>query len=148
MAASTSATSSYKVFLMYKTSLSNDYEKLVPIKSYPDIGGTPELLDASTLEDKFKVYAQGQQDNGSMEFLCNYIKSEFSDVSALDDGAEHDFAIWFGGTEQNDGTITPVGDDGKWSFKATLSVMVNGKGVNEVKEYTITLALTSQPTFA
>ena len=41
MAASTSAISSYKVFLMYKKASGSTYEKLVDIKSYPDLGGTP-----------------------------------------------------------------------------------------------------------
>ena len=42
------ATSSYKSFLMYKKSGAT-YEKLVDIKDYPDIGGSPETLETTTL---------------------------------------------------------------------------------------------------
>ena len=80
MAAATSPTSSYKTFLMYKATSGADFTKLVPVKSVPDLGGSPELLDASTLEDKFKVYAQGQQDNGTMQFTYNYTKADFTNV--------------------------------------------------------------------
>ncbi len=37
------ATSSYKTFLMYKKA--SAYEKLVDIKDFPDLGGSPEMLE-------------------------------------------------------------------------------------------------------
>lgn len=147
MAASTNPTSSYKTFLMYKATSGASYSKLIAIKSYPDLGGAPEQLDASDLESKFKHYVQGIQDNGTMDFLANYTKANYEAVKALDDGGttSYAFAIWMGGTESN-GTLTPTGDDGKFAFDATVSVYVNGKNVNEVREMTITLSLQSDIT--
>ena len=43
------AISTYKVFLMKKTS--ETWSKLIDIKDFPDLGGSPELLETTTLSD-------------------------------------------------------------------------------------------------
>ena len=48
------ATSSYKSFLM-KKGTGDTYEKLVDIKDYPDIGGSPETLETTTLSDSMQT---------------------------------------------------------------------------------------------
>ena len=52
-------TSSYKTFLMQKKNTA--YEKLVDIKSFPDLGGAPELLETTTLSDSMQTYIEGIQ---------------------------------------------------------------------------------------
>ena len=66
------ATSSYKSFLMYKKS-GETYEKLVDIKDYPDIGGSPETLETTTLDEtEYKTYIDGLKDlGGALEFTFN-----------------------------------------------------------------------------
>lgn len=130
------AISTYKVFLMKKTS--NSYEKLVDIKDFPDLGGAPEMLETTTLSDGAQTYIPGIQSQEALEFTANYTKADFDTLKALE-GQEVDFAVWFGGTVAA-GVATPTGSDGKFGFKGQLSVFVVGGGVNEVVDMTISIA--------
>lgn len=140
------ATSSYKSFLMYKPSSKSDYEKLVDIKSYPDLGGAPELLETTTLSDKMRTNILGIQANENMDFTCNYTKEDYTKIQALE-GTEQDLAVWFGGTESG-GVVTPTGSEGKFSFKGNVSVYANGAEVNAVRDMTVTAAASTPITFA
>lgn len=140
------ATSSYKSFLMYKPSSKSDYEKLVDIKSYPDLGGAPELLETTTLSDKMRTNILGIQANENMDFTCNYTKEDYSKIQALE-GTEQNLAVWFGGTESG-GVVTPTGSEGKFSFKGNVSVYANGAEVNAVRDMTVTAAASTPITFA
>ena len=131
------AISTYKVFLMKKGESGNDYSKLIDIKDFPDLGGSPELLETTTLSDKMQTYIPGIQSNDALEFTTNYTKADYTKLAALAD-TEEDYAVWFGGTEA-EGVVTPDGSNGKFSFKGKLSVHVNGGGVNEVVDMTITI---------
>lgn len=131
------ATSSYKSFLM-KKGTGDTYEKLVDIKDYPDIGGSPETLETTTLSDSMQTYINGIQSSEAMEFTINYTSEVYDTISKMAD-IETDFAIWFGGTETG-GVVTPTGDEGKFSFKGFISIKVSGKGVNEVREAVISIA--------
>lgn len=126
----------YKVFLMKKGEGST-YSKLIDIKDFPDLGGSPELLETTTLSDKMQTYIPGIQSNDALEFTTNYTKADYTTLAALAD-TEEDYAVWFGGTEA-EGVVTPDGSNGKFSFKGKLSVHVNGGGVNEVVDMTITI---------
>lgn len=130
------ASSTYKSFLMMKNT--STYEKLVDIKSYPDLGGTPELLETTTLSDNMTTNIMGIQSLDALEFECNYTLEDYTKLKALE-GAEKEFSVWLGGTESA-GKVTPTGDDGKFDFKGQLAVYVNGGGVNEVRNMTISIA--------
>ena len=130
------AISTYKSFLMQKES--SAYKKVVDIKEFPDLGGAPETLETTTLSDKMQTYIPGIQSLDSLEFTANYTLEEYKALKAME-GTEKDFAVWFGGTESGD-TVTPTGDNGKFKFKGSLSVFVNGGGTNEVVEMTINIA--------
>jgi hypothetical protein len=114
------------------------YEKLVDIKSYPDLGGTPELLETTTLSDNMTTNIMGIQSLDALEFECNYTLEDYTKLKALE-GAEKEFSVWLGGTESA-GTVTPTGEDGKFDFKGQLAVYVNGGGVNEVRNMTVSIA--------
>ena len=51
------AISTYKAFLMVKKN--DSWENLVPIKEFPDLGGSPERLQTTTLSDKAHTYIAG-----------------------------------------------------------------------------------------
>ena len=54
------AISSYKTFLMKGTGTSEiTWSKLIDIKDYPDLGGTPEMLETTTLSDGSQTYIPG-----------------------------------------------------------------------------------------
>ena len=130
------AISTYKSFLMYKKT--STWEKLVDIKSFPDLGGAPELLETTTLSDSMTTNIMGIQSLDALEFECNYTKEDYSRLKAME-GAETEFAVWLGGSEAG-GVATPTGSDGKFEFKGQLSVYVNGGGVNEVVNMTVSIA--------
>ena len=130
------AISTYKIFLMMKKNTS--YEKLIDIKDFPDLGGSPEMLETTTLSDKMQTYIPGIQSLDALEFTANYTKEDFTKLKALE-GLEHEFAVWFGGTEEAN-VLTPTGTDGKFQFKGQLSAFPVGGGVNEVVDMTVTIA--------
>ena len=130
------AISTYKSFLMYKKS--STWEKLIDIKSFPDLGGAPELLETTTLSDSMTTNLMGIQSLDALEFECNYTLEDYTKLKAME-GTVADFAVWLGGTETG-GVATPTGADGKFAFKGQLSVYVNGGGVNEVVNMTVSIA--------
>ena len=130
------AISTYKVFLMKKET--DAYKKLVDIKDFPDLGGSPEMLETTTLSDKMQTYIPGIQSLDALEFTANYTKADYTSLKALE-GEENEYAVWFGGTESDD-TVTPTGSEGKFKFTGALSVYASGGGVNEVVDMTITIA--------
>lgn len=130
------AISTYKIFLMQKNT--SAWEKVVDIKEFPNLGGTPEMLETTTLSDKMQTYIPGIQSIDALEFTSNYTLADYKKLKALE-GQDKEYAVWFGGTEAGD-TVTPTGSDGKFKFNGQLSVFPVGGGVNEVVDMTITIA--------
>jgi hypothetical protein len=117
------------------------YEKLIDIVSYPDLGGAPEMLEATTLSDPMTVNVLGIQSLDALEFECNYDLDKYTELKAME-GQDKEFAVWLGGTESK-GVVTPTGSDGKFEFGGQLAVYVNGGGVNEVRKMTVSIAATT-----
>jgi hypothetical protein len=99
------AISTYKSFLMHKNA--SAWEKLVDIKSFPDLGGAPELLETTTLSDSMTTNILGIQSLDALEFECNYTKEDYTRLKEME-GEDMDFAVWLGGTEAG-GVATPTG---------------------------------------
>ena len=127
------AISTYKVFLM------KGHEKLVDIKDFPDLGGTPEMLETTTLSNGAQTYIPGIQSIEGLEFTANYDKEDYTKLKALE-GTATEYGVWFGGTAGTGGEITPDGSEGKFTFSGYLTVHVSGGGVNEVVDMIITIA--------
>lgn len=135
------AINTYKIFLMMKTKPQTGdpaWEKVIDIKEFPDLGGSPEMLETTTLSDSMQTYIPGIQSLDALEFTCNYTLADYKKLKGLE-GVENEFSVWFGGTETN-GELTPTGSDGKFNFKGQLSAYANGGGVNEVVNMTVTIA--------
>lgn len=131
------ATSTYKTFLMHKKE--STYEKLIDITEFPDIGSDPEMLETTTLSDKMKTFILGIQGNEGLNFSANYDHTSYLALKELE-GKDEGYAVWFGGTEGTDGTVTPTGSEGKFSFNGELSAHPTGGSVNEVRGMSITIA--------
>lgn len=140
------AISTYKVFLMHKTSSESTYTKLIDIKEFPDLGGEPEMLETTTLSDKMQTYIAGIQSMDGLTFSSNYDMAEFKKLKALE-GKKESYAVWFGGTEGG-GVVTPDGSNGKFVFDGELSVYPVGGGVNEVVGMNVTIAPSTPITFS
>jgi hypothetical protein len=134
------AKSTIGTFLMIKSGTGSTWEKLIDIKDYPDLGGSPERMQSTTLSNKQHTYELGVQDIGEMQVTANYESEEYDRIKTYDDDEEHDFAFWFGGEESADGTMEPKGTDGKFSFKGKLTCYVSGGGVNEIRNIMISLS--------
>lgn len=132
------AISTYKVFLMESTDGKTTWSKVIDIKDFPDLGGTPEMLETTTLSDGMQTYIPGIQSLDALEFTSNYTLEDYKKLKGMK-GTEKHFAVWFGGTESGD-TVTPTGTDGKFKFKGQLSVYPVGGGVNEVVDMKISIA--------
>ena len=126
------AISTYKSYLMHKNA--STWEKLIDIKSFPDLGGSPELLETTTLSDPMTTQIMGIQSLDALEFECNYTLADYTRLKEME-GEDKEFAVWLGG----DGSA-PTGEDGKFAFNGQLSVYVNGGGVNEVVGMTVSIA--------
>lgn len=135
------ATSTYMTFLMHKKSTGDTWEKLIDITEFPDLGTDPEMLETTTLSDRMQTFIMGIQGNEAMTFNTNYDKTGFTALKALRNKVEQ-YGVWFGGTEEEDGTVTPTGTEGKFNFSGQLNVRVTGGGVNEVRGMAITIAPT------
>ena len=132
------AISTYKVFLMESTDGKTTWTKVIDIKDFPDLGGTPEMLETTTLSDGMQTYIPGIQSLDALEFTANYNLEDYKKLKDMK-GTDKHFAVWFGGTEAGD-TVTPTGTDGKFKFKGQLSVHPVGGGVIEVVDMKITIA--------
>ena len=131
------ATSTYKTFLMHKKD--STYEKLVDITEFPDLGSDPEMLETTTLSDKMQTFILGIQSNSGLSFSANYDHTAYLALKALA-GKTESYAVWFGGTEGDNGEVTPDGSEGKFAFDGQLSAHVKGGSANEVRGMAITIA--------
>ena len=143
------AINTYQTYLMHKASAASEYSKLVDIKDFPDLGGAPDMLETTTLSDPMQTFIKGIQtlDSSGLQFTCNYTKSDFTTLKALESDADHSFAVWFGATTSNS-VDTPTGSDGKFEFKGSLSVYPQGGGVNEVVNMLVSIAPSTKITFS
>ena len=138
MAAATAPISTYKTYLMYKaSSAATQYQKLLDIKSFPDLGGEPERIDVTTLSDKLRKYTPGVQVLSSFQFTANYIAADYTKMVGLE-GKQTEYAIWVG-AETSNNVDTPNGENGKWSWTGDVSVFKAGGDVNAAQDMTITM---------
>ena len=139
------ASSTYQTYLMIGTVVGPGalgYDKLVDIKSYPDLGGSPELLETTTLSDPMRTNILGIQANDSMEFTCNYDATDYNTVKALEGEMQY-LSVWFGGWDEEEQSFFPDEADARFNFRGYLSVHANGGEVNAVREMTVTVAVST-----
>ena len=141
------ALSTYKTYLMYKTSASSDYAKLVDIKNVPAIGSERNTIEVTSLTDDMEQFIPGIKRVGDgFQFTANYDQDKYYDIDQMGVETEYDFAIWKGGT--GEGTnATPTGADGKWSFKGRIAVGTSEGDVDAAFEMTITVYPSTSVTF-
>lgn len=120
--------------LKYATTSSGSFTQLCKIKSYPDLGGAPENLETTDLEDTMQTFVPGVQSLDQMEFTCNYNPTDYAAVvNAIPSSGEIFYQLEFGTS----------GTDGKFQWSGTHSVRVTGGDVNSVREMVITITPSS-----
>lgn len=101
--------------------------KLCRIKTYPQLGGEPEQIETTDLEDTMQTFVPGVQQMETMQFTINYEKEAYDSIKTRIATDEY-FQLEFGAS----------GVDGIFSWKGEISTFVNEGEVNGVREATIT----------
>lgn len=128
--------STYQTYLMYRTTTSGTFDKLIDITSFPDLIPPKEQIDITTLSDYMRVYINGIGDTGGeMQFGANYTAANYQAVHALE-GHQYEYAVWFGASG-DEGSEVPDGHNGKFTWTGDISAGISGGGVNEAVGMTI-----------
>ena len=107
--------------------------QLCKIKSYPDLGGSPESLESTDLEDTFQTFVPGVQSIDQMEFTANYTPEGYESLAESADTEQY-YAL-----EMGDG-----GSQGRFIWRGQHSVRVSGGDVNAVRELVVTVTPSSK----
>jgi hypothetical protein len=98
---------------------------LTNLQEIPELGGTAESIEITTLADPAHMYTDGILNYGdSLDFKFLYEKAQFSQLAALDDSQS-----W----------KVELPDDSTCSFTCTCSVKLDGVGVNAALTYTLSI---------
>ena len=79
--------------------------QICPIKSFPALGGAPDQIESTDLENTMQTFVAGVQSIDTMEFTANYTKAIYTAAKA-NDGTEGTFELVFG---QEQGTAKWTG---------------------------------------
>ena len=122
--------------LSYKAGGGSTYTDLTNLQEIPDLGGSADSVEVTTLADDAHMYINGLLDYGdSLDFTFLYEKTQFTTLSGLS-GAQN-WKVTLPGT----GGMTAT-------FDAEASVRLNGVGVNDAITYTLSLKPSSAIAFA
>lgn len=114
--------------------LSLGEKELTNLQEIPDIGGTAEAIDVTTLADGAYVYTDGILNYGdSLEFKFLYEKEQFAELEALEDASQWKVSLPDGAT---------------CSFSGTSSVRLDGVGINAAITYTLAIKPNSEMVWA
>lgn len=109
------------------------YTLLKDLQEVPELGGTPNKIDVTTLDNDSKVYMKGLVDYGDLSFKFLMATEQFDTLSALT-GVK----FWK--------VHLPQGLDAK--FTGEPSVKIDSNGVDAAQTYTLDIALNSKITFS
>ena len=129
-------TLSQGIKLSYKSGSGSSFTDLTNLQEIPDLGGSADSVEVTTLADSAHMYINGLLDYGdSLDFTFLYEKAQFTTLNGLS-GAQS-WKVTLPGT----GGMTAT-------FDAEASVRLNGVGVNDAITYTLSLKPSSAITFA
>lgn len=110
------------------------FTKLTSIKDFPDLGGAPDQVEITDLDDDVQKFLLGVQSMSALEFTANYVPDEYDKLSAMADGTIRKFCVAFGET----------GQYGIFAWEGQLAVWVVGGGVNAAREMRISISASSK----
>ena len=122
--------------LSYKAGSASSYTDLTNLQEIPDIGGSADSVEVTTLDDAAHMYINGLLDYGdSLDFTFLYDKTQFNTLSGLTGSVN--WKVTLPGT----GGLTAT-------FSGEPSARLNGVGVNDAITYTLSIKPDSAITFA
>ena len=108
------------------------YTEIPGLQEIPELGGDPEQIDVTTLEDTVKRSIPGVQDLGDLAFTFLYDKTNFLALKAgLDTTTTYHWKVEF-----NDGLQV--------TFEAIPNIKLSGGGSNAALTFTINMSLQSE----
>jgi hypothetical protein len=121
--------------LSIKVPPASTFTELEGLQGVPEIGGTPDKLETTTLDKSSKTYINGLLDNGDLEFTFLYDNSTTTSnyrvlKAAQDAGLTCDFKIEYPDLTAHE-------------FSGQPSVRMAAAEVNAVLTFTTAIALTS-----
>lgn len=131
MAITNSAENTINTKLLYRASTSGDWTELPCIKNYPDLGGEPEQIEATTMCDAVTKNVLGVQAMDGFSFTMNYNGEDYETIEALK-GQTLYFKLSFKDAYQ----VTWQGEASCW---------INAGEVNGVKEMTFYTSVLTEP---
>ena len=124
--------------LSYK--VNTEFVDLTNLQEIPDLGGTAESIEITTLADDAHMYMNGIKSYGdSLDFKFLYEPTQFNTLAALAGDIEWKVSLPDGLNGAIDTTCT---------FKGTASVNIDSVGVNSAMTYTLSVKPTSSMVFA
>ncbi len=117
-------------YLFMEGTTAGTYDKLVSIKDFPDLGGAPDQVEITDLDDASQRFLLGVQSMSNMEFTANYMLDKYKTIKALCDGTIRNFAIKFGENAEY----------GEFRWSGQIAVYVTGGGVNAAREMKISIS--------
>lgn len=120
------------ISLSYKTS-TGEFTELVNLQEIPDLGGTAESIEITTLADAAHMYTDGIKNYGdSLAFKFLYSAEQFTLLNGLKE------ATW----------LVSLPDGEACTFSGTCSVKLDGVGVNAALTYTLAIKPSSSMVWA
>lgn len=124
------------IVLAYKASGGSSYTDLTNLQEIPDLGGSADSVEVTTLDDAAHMYINGLKDYGdSLDFTFLYAKTQFTALDALTGSIN--WKVTLPGTSALTATWT-----------GECSVKLNGVGVNDAITYTLSIKPDSAIAFA
>lgn len=103
----------------------NSYTALTDLQEIPELGGTAESIEITTLADAAHMYTDGIKNYGdSLAFKFLYKKEQFTTLNAL---------------TGSQGWKVELPDGASCTFSGTSSVALDGVGVNAALTYTLSI---------
>ena len=119
--------------LAYKTGDAADFTTLKDLQEVPELGGTPNKVDVTTLDNESKTSIKGLIDYGDLSFKFLYATEQFKTLDALTG-----ITTW---------KVT-LPDSTTATFTGESSVKLSSIGVDAALTYSLDIALNSKIVFA
>lgn len=111
---------------------SDTFNVIAPIVDYGDIGGDPETIDSTTLSDSTATNENGVQQQSAIPFTLQYDPAVYYKLKKMQDGGlKYQFAL----LKKQSGSL--------FYWYGTVSIKINGGGVNEIAQMTLTTSTSS-----
>ena len=110
----------------------SSYTAIAGVQEFPDLGGTKDKVDVTTLADANYQYIPGIEDYGDMSFKFLYTKDVYEDLADYGDDVKQ-FCVAFP-------------DGNKFYFDGIVDVTIDGAGVNNAITMTVNIFLQSDVT--